>query len=93
VHAESRTDSHEKKETAASLAFAGGAAVSVPPRGDQREREKQEKRDEVQSPGTKDGTSQPVGDLVELARVLAGLKPDERSALLALAQGLRSPAT
>jgi hypothetical protein len=33
VHAGSRTDSHEKKETAATLAFAGGAAVSVPPRG------------------------------------------------------------
>ena len=37
VHAESRTDSDQKKETAASLAFAGGAAVAesnvVPPRG------------------------------------------------------------
>ena len=37
VHAESRTDSHDESETAASLAFAGGAAVlfrtQVPPRG------------------------------------------------------------
>jgi hypothetical protein len=33
VHAESRTDSHEKKETAAPLAFAGDTAVLVPPRG------------------------------------------------------------
>ena len=33
VHAESRADSHDRNETAAPLAFAGGAAVSVPPRG------------------------------------------------------------
>lgn len=33
VHAESRTDAHEKKETAAPLAFANDTAVSVPPRG------------------------------------------------------------
>jgi len=37
VHAESRTDSHDESETAAPLAFAGGAAVlfqtQVPPRG------------------------------------------------------------
>ena len=33
VHAESRTDSHDESETAAPLAFAGGTAVSVPPRG------------------------------------------------------------
>lgn len=30
VHAESRTDSHQESETAAPLALAGGAAVSVP---------------------------------------------------------------
>ena len=33
VHAESRTDSHQQSETAAPLAFANDAAVSVPPRG------------------------------------------------------------
>jgi hypothetical protein len=33
VHAERRTDSHNERKTAAPLAFAGGAAVSVPPRG------------------------------------------------------------
>ena len=41
-------------------------------------------------------TAQPstlIGDLAELARVLASLSPEERSALLALAQGLRTPAT
>jgi integrase len=37
--------------------------------------------------------STPLGDLAELARVLASLSPEERSALLALAQGLRTPAT
>lgn len=33
----------------------------------------------------------PIGDLAELARVLAGLTLEERDALLALAKGLRSP--
>ena len=33
VHAESRTESHQKKETAAPLAFAGDTAVQIPPRG------------------------------------------------------------
>jgi hypothetical protein len=33
VHAERRTDSHNERKSAAPLAFAGGAAVSVPPRG------------------------------------------------------------
>jgi hypothetical protein len=51
-----------------------------------------------QKPGTKGGTTatdeaSESGDLAELVRVLAGLTPEERSALLALAQGLRSPAT
>jgi hypothetical protein len=36
VHAASRTDSHDESETAAPLAFAGGAAVAVPPRGVER---------------------------------------------------------
>ena len=76
-----------------SLAFAGDTSSSVPPRGDQRGHKTPKNRSSRRSPGTKPGTSQPLGDLAELARVLAGLTPEERSALLALAQGLRSPAT
>jgi hypothetical protein len=51
-----------------------------------------------QQPGTKPGTTTTVAasetaDLVELARVLAGLTPEERTALLTLAKGLRAPAS
>lgn len=42
-------------------------------------------------PATLPGTLHDA-DLAELVRVLAGLTPEERSALLALAQGLRTPA-
>jgi len=44
-------------------------------------------------PGTKAGTLSAADDLAELARVLASLTPEERSALLALAKGLRPPAS
>jgi hypothetical protein len=56
---------------------------------------RREKADSGDLPGTLPGTvsANETADLVELARVLAGLTPEERSALLALAQGLRSPAT
>ena len=42
---------------------------------------------------TRHNAATETADLAELVRVLASLTPEERSALLALAQGLRSPAT
>ncbi len=82
-----------ENEPAVSPAIAKDTAVQIPPRGDQRDRKKPKNRLARKSPGTKDGTSQPVGDLVELARMLASLTQAEREALMALAQVLRSPAT
>jgi hypothetical protein len=48
-----------------------------------------------QQPGTKPGTTatDEAAGVAELVRVLAGLTPEERTALLTLAKGLRSPAT
>ncbi len=76
-----------------SLAFAGDTGSSIPPRGDQRGRKKPKGRSSRKSPGTKDGTSQPAADPAELARVLANLTPEQREALVALAKGLRPPAS
>ena len=51
-----------------------------------------------QQPGTKPGTTATdeagdPADVAELVRVLASLTPEERTALLTLARGLRAPAS
>jgi integrase len=76
-----------------SLAFAGDTGSSIPPRGVRRGRKNKGNRSSTATTGTKDGTGQPQGDLVELLRALASLTPEERSALLAMARGVRTPAT
>ena len=89
VHAESRTDSHEKKETAAPLAFAGGAAVlfqtQVPPRGTERPQDSGRETQNPPAPGTESGT--PAGDrLIDLLAIVATLPPRSIAVLADLAR-------
>jgi len=69
------------------------ATVPVPPTGIESSAKSRTKAKSADLPGTLPGTLEAgeAGDLAELARVLAGLTPEERTALLTLARGLRSP--
>ena len=97
VHAESRTDSHQKKETAAPLKFAGGAAVQVPPRGveqtrfQSRKRQGQPQGDVKSDVGVENRPKSPVAvdtdALADLAARLASLPPEVLAALQALFGG------
>ncbi len=71
------------------------AKSQVPPTGIEQTAKRREKTKSGDLPGTLPGTlpASETADLVELARVLASLTPEERTALLTLAKGLRSPAT
>jgi integrase len=81
VH-ESREKTHISRERTTAL---------VPPAGIEFPSDRREKADSGDLPGTLPGTLE--GDLAELVRVLSSLTPEERTAFLALAQGLRTPAT
>jgi len=73
--------------TAVSPACASDTAVSIPPRGVDRPQESSGNLSDGRRPGTESGTlSAGSPDVVELLRLLAGLTPEERSALLDLAR-------
>jgi hypothetical protein len=67
------------------------ATIQVPPTGIEQTTKTPKKSKKSDLPATLPGTLPATGDLAELARVLAGLTPEERDTLLALAKGIRSP--
>jgi hypothetical protein len=82
-------ESSAEKEATVSPAIAKDTAVQVPPRGDQRGREKREKATRTKSPGTKDGTTQHSARRLGRARSRAG-QPLARGAIGSPGTGSRT---
>jgi len=88
VHADSRTDSHDESKTAAPLAFAGNAAVPVPPRGVEQPPDPGRETANPPAHGTESGT--PAADpLPELLALVVELPPEAAALLLTIARRLR----